>query len=303
VVVVCGEALIDVIRYSDGTQRQSPGGGPFNAARGLARLGVPTAFLGRLSQDAYGRQLADLLVGDGVSLDLAVAGPEPTTIAMADIAADGRAEYHFELQGTSAPNLTLDMLPDELGPDVDAIYLGALGLAIEPMASTLIELARREHSRRSVILDPNIRTGLLPEAEYGRRLREVASLSSIVKASDADLAWLYPGIECRRAAELVLGLGVGLAVVTLGPDGAFAAHGALRAEVASPRVQVADTVGAGDSFGAGLLAWLYGRGKIKRDLQLTEAELRSAMDFACRAAAMTCTRTGADPPWVWEMAV
>lgn len=300
-VVVCGEALIDVIRYRDGTERQSPGGGPFNAARGLARLGGPTAFLGRLSQDAHGKQLADLLVADGVSLDLAVVGPEPTTIATAEIAADGRAEYRFELQGTSAPSLTLEMLPNDLGQDVNAIHVGSLGLALEPMASTLNELVRREHYRRLVMLDPNIRTGLVPDAEYRRRLHEVITRSAVVKASDADLKWLYPGVEYQRAAEQILGEGVNLVVVTLGADGAFAAHNALRTRVAARKVEVADTIGAGDSFGAALLAWLHDHERLKRDLQLNESELSSALDFACRAAATTCTRTGADPPWAREM--
>src|SRR5450759_5032813 len=170
VIVVCGEALIDRIHNGDGTQRAAPGGGPFNTARALARLGVPTAFLGRLSEDVFGRQLASLLVSEGASLKLASIGPEPTTIAIADVDSEGFAEYQFLVQGTSAPNLTLDMLPKRFGPDVEAVHLGTLGLVLEPMASTLAEIVNREHGRRLVMLDPNIRVGLVPDAEYRMRL-------------------------------------------------------------------------------------------------------------------------------------
>ncbi|TMC93355.1 MAG: carbohydrate kinase, partial [Chloroflexi bacterium] len=147
-IVVCGEALIDVIQNGDGTQRATPGGGPFNTARALARLGVPTAFLGRLSDDRFGRELAELLAADGASLELATVGPEPTTIAVAEIDSDGLAEYQFQVDGTSAPNLTSSMLPDAFAADVRALHLGTLGLVLEPMASTLVELVRRERDGR-----------------------------------------------------------------------------------------------------------------------------------------------------------
>src|SRR5205823_3017293 len=139
VIVVCGEALIDVIHNGDGTQRALPGGGPFSTARALARLGVPTSFLGHLSDDAFGRELAELLRSDGASLDLATFGPERTTLAMADVDSEGLAEYQFVVQDTSAPQLTLSMLPDSLSPEVNALHLGTLGMVLEPMASTLVE--------------------------------------------------------------------------------------------------------------------------------------------------------------------
>jgi len=132
VIVVCGEALIDMIHNGDGTQRAAPGGGPFNTARALARLGVPTAFLGRLSNDKFGRELAELLVSDGASLELASVGAESTTIAVADVDSAGLAEYQFLVQGTSAPHLTLDMLPDKLASEVNALHLGTLGMVLEP---------------------------------------------------------------------------------------------------------------------------------------------------------------------------
>ena len=300
-ILVCGEALIDVIHNGDGTQRTAPGGGPFNTARALARLGVPTAFLGHLSDDAFGRELADLLLSDGASLELSSVGSEPTTIAVAEVDNAGLAEYEFLVEGTSAPNLTLDMVPARLSPDVRAIHLGTLGLVLQPMASTLVELVHREHDGRVVMIDPNIRLGLAPDGEYRVRLQEMISESAIVKASDADLAWLYPEVPYEDAADRVLGEGARLVVVTLGARGAFAAHRGFHVAVDAVKVDVVDTIGAGDAFGAGLLAWLHDHDAIQPDLYLEQEEVKGALEFACLAAALTCARAGADPPWKWEM--
>jgi fructokinase len=301
VIVVCGEALIDRIHNGDGTQRAVPGGGPFNTARALARLGVPTAFLGRLSQDVFGKQMAGLLASEGASLELASTGPEPTTIAIADVDSEGFAEYQFLVEGTSAPNLTLDMLPDEFASDVEALYVGTLGLVLEPMASTLAELVSRERGRRLVMLDPNIRVGLIPDSEYRERLQTAISQSTIVKASEADLAWIYPGVAYETAAGQILDQGVTIVVVTLGARGAFGLHRDARLHVEAPHVEVVDTIGAGDAFGAAFLAWLHDHAAIRPDPCLETEEFRAALDFACLAGAITCSRAGADPPWKWEM--
>jgi len=300
-IVVCGEALIDMIHNGDGTQRAVPGGGPFNTARALARLEVPTAFLGRLSDDAFGRELAGLLSADGVNLDLATIGPENTTIAIADVDSEGFAEYEFLVQGTSAPNLTPDLLPEHLGADVNAIHLGTLGLVLEPLASTLVELLRQEHDGRMVMLDPNVRAGLIPDGEYRERLHDVIAQSTIVKASEADVAWLYPGLELEAAAEQMLQDGVCLVAITLGERGALGVHRDLRIPVKAPEVEVVDTIGAGDAFGAALLAWLHDHGAIGTKPHLEREELTAALDYACLAAALTCARAGADPPWKSEM--
>jgi fructokinase len=301
VIVVGGEALIDMIDNGDGTQRPTPGGGPFNTARALARLGVPTSFLGRLSTDALGLQLAGLLASDGASLSMASCGPEPTTIAVAEVDGDGLAEYQFVIDGTSAPNLTPSMLPEPLPEEVAAIHIGTLGLALEPMASTLFELVRRESGRRLIMLDPNVRPGLMPDHEYRDRLESVARLSTIVKASVADLAWLYGELDYESAADRMLGHGVRLVIVTLGAQGAFAATAAKRIRVDAPKVAVVDTIGAGDVFGAAVLARLYESDRLRTDLELDDAELRALLDFACQAASVVCTRVGADPPWRSEL--
>ena len=295
-IVVCGEALIDMVTTGDSTRRPTPGGGPFNTARALARLEAPAAFLGHFSTDEFGRMLADQLAADGASLALATFGPEPTTIAIANIGGDGLAEYEFLIQGTSAPNLTRGMIPAELPVDVKAVHLGTLGLVLEPMASSLAALVRREHGRRLVILDPNIRPVLTTDPQYRPRLDSLISQSTIVKASDADLDWLFQGLDRMAAARALLARGPKMVVVTLGAKGAIGVTASAEVRVPAPAVRVVDTIGAGDAFGAALLAWLHDHGRLSRDLRLDREELRAALEFACLVASITCTRPGADPP-------
>jgi fructokinase len=301
VIVVCGEALIDMIRDGAGAERASPGGGPFNTARALARLGVPVTFLGHLSDDEFGRRLSGWLVADGAGVDMATVGPEPTTVALAEVDSGGVANYRFVVDGTSAPSLTSEMLPIRFPPEVNALHVGSLGLVLEPMASTIVELVSRERGRMLISLDPNVRVGLGADSAYRVRLRSLIPGTTVVKASDTDLAWLYPDGDYRAAADLMLEQGPRLVVVTLGADGAYGAHGDMRIHVAAPPVEVVDTIGAGDAFGAGLLAWLHDHELIRPDLALSEDQLRSALDYACLAASITCARAGADPPWKREM--
>ena len=295
-IVVCGEALIDMVTTGDSTRRPTPGGGPFNTARALARLEAPAAFLGHFSTDEFGRMLADQLAADGASLALATFGPEPTTVAVANIGRDGLAEYEFFLDGTSAPNLTLDMIPPELPAEVKAVHLGTLGLVLEPMASSLAKLVLREHGRRLVMLDPNIRPVLATDSQYRPRLDSLISQSTIVKASDADLDWLFQGLDRMAAARALLARGPKMVVVTLGAKGAVGMTASAEVRVPAPAVRVVDTIGAGDAFGAALLAWLHDHGRLSRDLRLDREELRAALEFACLVASITCTRPGADPP-------
>jgi fructokinase len=297
VIVVCGEALIDLVPAADGSRRARPGGGPFNTARALARLGVSTAFLGRLSRDGYGRRLADLLTADGADLSLVSFGSEPTTLAVAEVDAAGLASYRFVIDGTAAPNLTPAMLPERLEPGVEALHVGTLGLSLEPMASTIADFIARESDDRLVMLDPNIRTALLTDPDrYRTRLDAVMARTTVVKASDDDLAWMFPGLDLEAAAARILASGPTLAVVTLGADGAVGISSDMVERVPAPRVQVIDTIGAGDAFGAALLAWLDDRRLLRKELRLNAAELRSALEFACLAASITCTRAGAEPP-------
>jgi len=280
----------------------SPGGGPFNAARALARLGTPTQFLGRLSTDGFGQQLRELLAADGADLAMTSIGPEPTTLAIIEVDPDGHAVYRFVSEGTSAPNLTAQMVPASFDSSVRALHVGTLGLVFEPIATTIAALVDREHANRLVMVDPNIREPMLHGADgYRPRLERIIAQSTIVKASDADVAWLFPTLPLLEAARAVLACGPRLVVVTLGAEGAIGMSANTEVRVPAPVVQVVDTIGAGDAFGAALLAWLHDHGRLSRDLRLDGDELRAALEFACLVASLTCTRAGADPPWRTEL--
>jgi fructokinase len=292
VIVVCGEALIDRIGGRD-----SPGGGPFNTARALTRLGTPTQFLGRLSTDASGVQLRQLLAADGADLAMTSIGPDPTTLAIIEVDPRGHAAYRFLSEGTSAPNLTSQMVPASFDPSVNALHVGTLGLVFEPIATTIAGLVDREHANRLVMVDPNIREPMVLGTDgYRARLDRIIAQSTIVKASDADIDWMFPGIERMAAARTLLARGPRLVVVTLGSEGSVGMTANAEVRVPAPAVRVVDTIGAGDAFGAALLAWLHDHGRLSRDLRLERDELRAALDFACLVASITCTRAGADPP-------
>ena len=297
-IVVCGEALIDQIPSPNGRQRETPGGGPFTTARALARLGIPTQFLGRLSTDAFGQQLRDLLAADGADLSLTSFGPEPTTLAIAEVGADGHAAYRFVIDGTSGSNLTRQMVPATFSPDVKALHVGTLGLVFEPVATTIADLVEREHRKRLVMVDPNIRPSAVPNRS---RLDRILAQSTIVKASDADVTWLYPELDLQSAARALLARGPALVVVTLGSEGAFGVCSGTQVRAAAPSVDVVDTIGAGDAFGAALLTWLSDHDRLDRELHLDPEELRAALEFACLVASITCTRAGANPPWRSEL--
>jgi fructokinase len=302
VIVVCGEALVDLVPAGGGQQRGTPGGGPFTTARALARLGVPAQFLGHLSRDAFGEELRELLVADGADLAITSFGPEPTTLAIAEVNAEGHAAYRFVSDGTSATNLTSQMVPASFGPDVNALHVGTLGLVFEPIATTIAALVDREHTKRLIMVDPNIRpTVVNGTAGYRARLDRIIAQSTVVKASDADVAWLFPELDRLAAARALLARGPRLVVVTLGAEGAVGVCADAEVRVTAPAVKVVDTIGAGDAFGAAVLAWLADHGRLSRDLQLDRDELRAALEFACLVASITCTRAGADPPWRTEL--
>jgi fructokinase len=301
-IVVCGEALIDIVPAGNGTLVALPGGGPFTTARALGRLGVPAAYLGRLSDDGFGEILARTLREDGTDLSLVSRGPELTTLAVAELDRAGVAAYRFYVEGTSAPHLTPAMLPAALPAAVSALHIGTLGLVLEPMATTIEGLTMRESGKRLVMLDLNVRTALIHDAGvYHRRLESLMAASTVVKASDADLAWLFPDLDPEPAAERILDCGAGMAVVTLGARGAFGARRGLSVSVRAPAIDVIDTIGAGDAFNAAFLAWLHWHDALLPDLKLDSGSLAAALEFACLAASLTCARAGADPPWRAEV--
>jgi fructokinase len=258
VIVVGGEALVDLIG-KDGVLRPVPGGGPFNTAVALARLAVPVAYLGTLSFDDYGELLAGVLREAGVDTSLVRRSNAPTPLALAKQHEDGESSYTFYFAGTALVDFPPDSAP-ELPEQVWGIHVGTLGLGIEPPAAAYEALLEREEGRRSIILDPNIRPAVFGDADaYRTRFERLARRAEVIKLSDDDAAWIYPGLEVEAVVDRLLSLGPRLVALTLGGDGAFAASGAGRARVPGLAVPVADTVGAGDSFGAALLAALLER--------------------------------------------
>jgi len=306
-ILVCGEALVDLVPLPgsvEPTYVARGGGSLFNVAIGLGRLQVSVGFLGRLSRDPFGRMLRRRLEADGVDCRWVTEGDEPSTLAVVDLVAGAEPAYTFHGEGTADRLLLLGDVPAELPDEVSALHLGSISLVREPGASTYEALMRREHGRRLISLDPNVRPDLVGErAAYVARLEGWLALSDLVKVSRADLAWLYPDRTADEAAAAWLARGPAVVVVTRGEDGAFALGPAGHVEVGGTSVAVADTVGAGDSFTSALLASLADAGLLDRDALrgTTAAELRAALSFAGAAAGITCTRPGAQPPTRAEM--
>ncbi|MEV5242208.1 carbohydrate kinase [Streptomyces cinnamoneus] len=302
-IVVAGEALIDLVPDGPGGDGGLPallprcGGGPYNTALALGRLGTATAFCSRVSADAFGEALLGGLRVAGVDLSLVQRGPEPTTLAVAAVGADGSAGYGFYADGTAD---RLFALPDALPDGTEALCLGTCSLVLEPGASAYEALLRRE-SRRGVftLLDPNIRPGIVPDADaYRARFRSWLPYVSLLKVSAEDAAWLGGDITGWLAA------GPAAVVVTRGGEG-MSVHtrsgGAY--EVPAHRVDVADTIGAGDTVNAALLHRLAALGALGHTAltALDGAAWHAILAFAARAAAVTCSRPGAEPPYAAEL--
>ena len=300
VVVVAGDALIDLTPTTtvrgNLAYEPHPGGSCLNVAVGLGRLGVPTAFLARLSSDAFGQMLRTQLADSGVQPSYFVDTDDLTTLAAVHLRG-GQATYSFHSQRAADRGL----LPEHLAslPDEAALHTGSIALMLEPVASTLEWLLRREAGRRVISLDPNVRPGLIADrVAYLDRFEGWLRLIDIMKVSEEDLAWLYPR---RSQDDVVAGwhaAGIPLILVTHGEHGAVASTPLGSVSVEAPRVAVVDTVGAGDAFMSGALAHLHERHLLSRDglRSLDAAGLAELLDAACLVAAATCTRAGADPP-------
>jgi fructokinase len=303
VIVIGGEALVDLV-YDDGSVRTVAGGGPFNTAIAFGRLDVPSGFLGAISRDAYGLMLAAQLIDAGVDTSLVRWSDAPTPRALVHRPQDGKNEYRFDLSGTSLVDLTPEQLP-LLPDDAWAIHVGTLALAVDPPAAAYEALVDREAGRRRIILDPNVRPAVFGDVDtYRRRFERLAALADLVKLSEDDAAWIYPGRKAEDVLKLLLGFGPRVVAVTRGEHGAIAGSGGAIVEIAGIPVAVVDTVGAGDSFGAALIAALIDEGAFGLDATLLPEEpvLARAVSYAVAASAITCTRTGATPPSRAEIA-
>jgi fructokinase len=305
-ILCCGEALIDLIPgvTAEGAPAFVPktGGSLFNTAVALGRLGVPAAFLGGLSTDFFGDDLRKSLLAAGVDISLAPVSERYTIAAFVKL--EGRqARYSFIDEGSACRMLAPKDLPP-LPDRISALHLGSFPLAIEPCGSAFEELCRRECHKRVIHFDPNIRANLIKDrVSHRQRVERIVAMSDLVKMSDEDLAWLAPDASAEAFAHDWLKRGAKLVVVTGGKDGAVAFSRNFRTEIDGLDVKVADTIGAGDTFTAGLLASLYRSGRLDKAAiaALDQESVLAALKLAAQAAAVTVSRPGADPPWVHEL--
>jgi len=301
VILVAGEALYDLVVDGTDAVRAHPGGGPFNTARTIGRLEQPVAYLGRLSTDRFGTTLERMLGADGVRLDAVVRTDEPTTLALAEVDAAGTASYRFYERGTSAPGLTTEAALSALPSAVRILHVGTLGLMLEPVATATEAVIEELAPTALIAVDPNVRPWVIVDQEvYRRRLRRVLAHSHVVKVSEEDLAWLDPETPPLAAARALLDQGPRIALLTRGPDGVMVVTADGDFPVLPPQVRVVDTIGAGDAFCGGFLAWWHWHDLAREALTDTEAVLDAAR-YGCLVAARTCERPGAEPPHLSEL--
>ncbi|MBF9195002.1 carbohydrate kinase family protein [Microvirga terrestris] len=302
-ILVSGEALIDLFIGAPGAAsfpaEAIAGGSPFNVAIGIGRLGRPAAFLSTLSDDVFGSFLAEKLAESGVSSAYIQRLPNVTTLSVVATSPSGQPQYSFYAPDSADRALTPEALPAELPADVNAIAAGSYALGVEPIASAIETLLRREAGARVISLDPNVRPRVVGDLNaYRERFERLLAYADIVKASDEDIELLYRTHDLASAARPWLRRGPKLVIITRGEKGLLAAFGDKVLERPAPKIDVIDTVGAGDTFHAGLLAWLDANTLLipEKVAGLSETQVTAALDFAAAAAAIVCTRRGANPP-------
>jgi fructokinase len=298
VILVAGEALVDLVIDPGGNVTAALGGAPFNTARACGLLGAEVAFVGAISVDRFGSMLAARLEADGVSTAFVPRCDEPTTLAAAELDERGAATYRFYFEGTSAPSLTT-VVGD---PRPSVVFTGGLGLVLEPMATTAEALvASAAHRGAAVMIDVNCRARIIPDrTTYVERIDRVLRNADVVKVSDEDLAYLHPHLAPLDAARAVLALGPSAVLLTAGGGSVHVLTASGETDVAVPQVDVVDTIGAGDSFGGGFLSWWQAAGRSAADLASLDA-LVPAVEAAIAVAGIVVTRRGADPPWRNEL--
>jgi fructokinase len=305
-IVCCGEALIDMLpRISkDGAAVYQPfnGGSIFNTAIALGRLGIITGFFSGISTDFFGDSLRAGLMASNVDLKYAKVWDKPSTLAFVKLD-NGQARYSFFDDNSAGRMLTKKDLP-KLAADVNALHFGSISLIPEPGASTLEALMAREADTRVICLDPNIRENIIKDRrEYLERINRLIAMCDILKISDEDVTWITGKTDLASAARKWLNAGAKVVVITRGENGIEAFTKGISIKLPSVNVKVADTVGAGDTFTAGFLASLQRAGKLNKAAisYLDDTSLRNAVGYAARAAAITVSRAGANPPWVHEL--
>lgn len=299
--LVCGEALYDLFltaNYGPAalTFDARAGGSPFNVAIGLARQGAASGLLTGASEDLLGRRLVEVLENEGVETRYLVRSGRRTTLSLVDLSTSGAPSYAFYGLGSADTALTAEVLPT-IGPEVKALHFGSYSIAVAPVADAFAALAQAERSR-FVSLDPNVRPTVLSDmAVWRRRIEGLLPNVDLLKVSAEDLAMLYPDTAHEEIAERYLAAGPKLVVITDGGEAVTGFRAGEKLTVAPPEVVVVDTVGAGDSFQAALLADLAVAGVLEGGIEdLDSAALRGMLQRAAEVAAVTCTRRGADMP-------
>lgn len=308
-ILVCGEALVDLFAGAgEGSERSArivAGGSPFNVAIGLARLGVESAFLGGVSRDGFGSMLADLLAHEGVDSRYLVRTDRLSTISVVATGKDGHPSYSFHGEGAADRALVPADLPPALPDAVRALTFGSYTMAVEPVGSTFAALAERERGRRVISVDPNLRPTVIGDmARWHGAAERFYRAATLIKASDEDIRIAWDGqLTIAQAAAYWLDLGAQLVVVTQGGQGATAYSAAGQVAVPGHQAAVQDTVGAGDTFHAALLARLAKTGRLDPAAiaALDREALAGLLAYATAAAAITVTRRGADLPTAAEV--
>ncbi|MTH64601.1 carbohydrate kinase [Paracoccus shanxieyensis] len=302
-ILCAGESLIDMVPEAGGF-RPLAGGAVYNTAIALGRLGAPTSYLWPISRDDFGQTLLQPLTQAGVATDLCPRSDRLTTLAFVTLT-DGEARYSFYDEGSAGRMFGPEDLPD-LSQDISALFIGGISLVPDPCGNTIEELAKRARPRMPVMLDPNIRPFFIQDADaYRARLRRLIAMADIVKLSADDLDWLMPGTSFTDAAADILSQGPKVLLQTGGAQGATAHWQGAPVSAPALLVDVADTIGAGDTFNAGVLAALHQSGRLTRHGidTLTQQDLLQALTLGTRAAAVTVSRPGANPPWLRELAL
>ena len=294
---VCGEVLIDLL---PGTPNRLAivGGGPANTAKALSRLGHNVQFIDGISTDKYGQSARTELIRDGVGLDLALTSDLPTCTATVSLGDDGSASYEFLIDGTATFAFDNSWLPDPERLKPEVLQIGTLVTIIEPGASVLYDWAVKVGEFAPIVFDPNIRPSVMPDlVKYRDEVEKWIKISSVVKFSEDDIAALYPTENPIEIAKICLEKGVQLVVITRGANGLVGVTADGVVDVPGIKVTVVDTVGAGDTVGAIIVEAVIQRGI----LNLTGSNLKEVLHRAAVAAAITCSRAGAQPPRAFEL--
>lgn len=302
-ILCCGEALIDMLprisTLNEPAFAPYAGGAVFNTAIALGRLGAPSGFFSGLSTDLLGEILADTLIASKVDISHCARSTRPTTVAFVKLV-NGQATYAFYDENTAGSLLSQADLPS-LPAETGTLFFGGISLVTEPAASTYEALQARQAPSRVTMIDPNIRTGIIAgkEGPYRARIERMIALADIVKLSDEDLHWIMGAGDLVELSRQIIARGPKIVFLTEGAAGARAVTATQNRFVAAQSVVVADTVGAGDTFNAGALAALHEAGALTKSRlsEVMDAELDAALTLGTRAAAITVSRAGANPPW------